>query len=74
MTISPRVIPSLLILIHAFKVFFKSCLQRAQLGPVISEKLKAEKASIEKLVRDAEQQITSEFEVYRSLDVSVLVV
>ena len=34
-------------------------LQRAGLAPVIAEKLKAEKASIERMVKDAEAQLAS---------------
>ena len=33
--------------------------QRAGLAPVIAEKLKAEKASIERMVKDAEAQLAS---------------
>ncbi len=39
------------------KVFISS--QRAGLAPVIADKLKAEKASIEKMVKDAEAQLLS---------------
>ncbi len=38
--------------------------QRAGLAPVIAEKLKAEKNSIEKMVKDAEMQLSSELHFF----------